>query len=417
MTRKRKAGPGQDPALKSAADMAKAAAKMAQAAAGGEPGEGELEGQLEELSEDAALAQTEFEAAANAVPGSAEALVFRRNRLNQWATLDTISPSQVTTSQFAEMYGGGSYKVLFRGPGSGKKRGLLVFRPGYRMIEVDESIPAKAPPRFRQPAAAAAAPNAPAPGGFDFGAEVMKTQMMLLQTMGAILAKAAAPDPLVAKLLEVQLAKKDRDPIADALRLRELVGGGNGSPLKERLEELELIQSLAGGSGGGGEGGSSPAGYLQLAEKGIELISGLMARSDPPAALPAPAASSSSSSGPEAPAPSSPPAPAAPGQPVAIDPLVQQVTRFIPTLIAKAEQDRDPDLWARNTVEEVPAGFHRRLLAFARQEGLLEQLGGQFPAVRTHAEWFGEYLERLVEALEFELEGKEAPAANGQTDG
>jgi hypothetical protein len=390
---KKRAG---DAGLRAVADAARALASTAKAA-GVDP-EREVDPDLAgDVDPGDMIAEEEIEAAVASIPGRAEAQVERRSREGRWVHLDTIHPDQVSTSQFAEMYGGGIYRVKFRGPGTGKMKGQMVWRPGFKLVEVDDTIPKKAPPKYRpEEKGPTAAP------GLDVATEMAKLSLTVMNAVGALMAKAMQPDPIQQEILRSLLNRKEPDSLDRALAIAKELRGGSSSSLKDRLEELELIESIAERRGGGRETGTTP---WDLAKQGLETVARM---------LPAPGAAPAA---PGAPQPSTPaPAPEAPPPvegTVPADPVLRMLGTYMPRLVEKAQQDRDPDTWAGVLLEEIPPGFYPRALEFARQPDLLEQLTAAYPATVPVREWFGE----LLEALKDRLEAATVRPADGQADG
>lgn len=378
-----------------AARAARAAARAATAAAKAEE---HSEADTEESSEEERLAQEEVEAALREIPDSAEAIVFRRSPAGKWLPLDTIAPDMVTATRFLEDYGGGEYKVIFRGPKKREDGRVVVEIKGTKLLQIDPMIPAKAPPRFREQPAAAGA-GAPA-------MEAAKLQMDLMgQTFAGVMAGIVGalkdlgkPDPMMLEIVKGALARpepKQKDPYETALELLKLQGAG-GNSLKDRLEEIALLREAFGDAGGDRSGSTG----WDVAREYLPVISQMVTqdRQDkaiaPARAVPTPAPASN----PDAPA--APPATESGPTVVGAEALL---SRWLPQLIQKANDNKSPETWARVAVEDMPAGYYRDVLTFLRQPGLLDGIAVRYPAVVPVRTWFEEFLEVMTEELEIQL--------------
>jgi hypothetical protein len=130
----------------------------------------------------------------------------------------------------------------------------------------------------------------------------------------------------------------------------------------------------------------------------------------PPAQLPGPAVVS-----PSAPVPSSPPAsqnggagsavPVSGTEPVGVVSLLPWLSAMLQQLIVRAGKNRDPELYAEVTLDNVPDGIDpKQLIPFLERVDWWQQLVGFAPAVMPYPSWFQEYRDALLTML------KEAPA-------
>lgn len=403
---KPKRGPGRpprNPVMAAAADIAKSAAAMARsvAQAGDESGSelGE-DAEQELLNSEDAIAE-----ALNSETTQAQALVFRKNPdTGRWDNLDEIGPLEVTAANFRDWYGGGTFKVLYRVPS--RHPGKMAFRKGTKVIDIDRSIPATPPPRFRGQAkngtAVAELGTKPAAGGvlgdLELFSGLMKVNLTMMQAVSVALANVGKPDPIVGEILKAALLKKDPAPAA-------------GPSLRDQLETMQLLDEMAERRGGGGERGPVPAGHGRTAwdvgHEAIEMFGKFIDRAGG-ALTPAPPVTRLASSAP-APVPDAPAAP-----PASVDPMDQMgmmLGKYLPRLLDKAAQDKDPYLWAGVLVEEIPPGFYGQMVTFLEQPGLIDELIRRAPPVAPHREWFADFLGAMVERLKDELAPDEdAPA-------
>jgi len=118
--------------------------------------------------------------------------------------------------------------------------------------------------------------------------------------------------------------------------------------------------------------------------------------------------------GPGSPPPGEGPRPNPPPQDDTSMTLRDALARWVPMLLAWADQRRDPALYANFVLDQLPPVWRDKLGDFLEEQGgsAITVLIGWFPGIATHRAWFSELLENL-NGLMFEEDGNADPGELG----
>lgn len=369
-----------------------------------------------------------------------ECLIYRRHRATgpKEAYIDSVPAEQITPEWIKDTYGGGTYRLQFKGP---DETGRRVYRRQVRLT-ITEELPPKMPSYGvgsggdgEEPLGVARSPqggglsNAMDATVIGFIRSMNEMQVMQMESLKAIVQRkdGDVPSvldklvpfvpllaPLVAALTQSML-RRDEGSEKVMEMAREIAGmiGKNQAPassIKEMAETLSVLRDLSGDFGGER---SDPAGAMlaQIAPAIVDAI----ARSNPAApdgatpagAVPRPAAVAS-------------------GQPAAqtgdrMGMLKIALTPYAKAVISMAKRGKDAELQGMAMADNVPEAMLGAARQFVAEEDSFSKLLAMFPEFLAHQEWveqwYGAFHDALLGIEDVEEEppqtGADAPAPEG----
>ncbi len=357
-----------------------------------------------------------------------ECLIYRRHRATgpKEAYIDSVPAEVVTPEWIKDTYGGGHYRLQFKGPDeSGRGR---VYRAQAR-ISITEEIPPKVPSYSDDGGAGgdgvevvrggdradplSSAMNSQVIG---FMRSMSELQVMQMESLKAIvkgreesgpgvLDKLVLLTPLLAPLVTALVSaissrgESTEKTMEIARQIGELVTKNQAptSNLKEMAETLTMLRELSGKFGGGE---SDPAGSMlaQIAPAVVEAITKANARESgtSPGATPRPA-------------------------PTAITPAAQTgdrmgmlkiaLTPYAKAVVSMARRGKDAELQGTAMADNVPETMLGAAQGFVAQDNAFEQLMAMFPEFAEHREWVAQWFVAFRATLLGE--GDEEPQPEG----
>lgn len=289
-----------------------------------------------------------------------------------WARCTVIPVGDFDADQIGALYGPGRYRVqVVDGRGKIVKHSELTF-----------AAPASSPAASAPPGAGASAPVAGDAAGAVSGSLIER--MLLIMLQGLVNQRGG----------DNQM--KPGDIIAAIRAGAEMSKGSGMSEAMEAIRTGAELNKIARGDDGGERGGG---GFFEnMGDRALGLVERLLTAPVPaapaPAAEPAPAAPGG--------LPLNPPgAGAAPRVSLMGDPMIMMARKFAPKLLAEAEADRDPQVWAAFVSERIPEAFLPALVRFCQSDpaeriALLAQLE---PRLRNYQAWIDAAAAAILEEL------------------
>jgi len=284
----------------------------------------------------------------------------------QWDYLDRMAANDFTLEAVKQQYGGGKYRATIFGVANRHLR----------------RVPFRIDPRFKPAALAAIVPGS---------SEVSRIENAIAALADVVTRAVTARAPAV-----------ERDPLDVALKIVEIMRGGNApvSPTSELVKTLregmdlgrEIGERTAGGNGGGD--GDSFASALKSVEPLIGAVADRL-RAEPPRrrALPA---------GPSEPAP----APAAHSEasvPMApVDsgpPWAAQVRPHLPHLVSLARINANPESWADAILDMLSDEVYGEFEIMSRRPDFADVVMGALPELAPVNEWARRLLAVMAERM------------------
>lgn len=348
--------------------------------------------------------------ALSAVPSTTMARLYRIDPgTGREGYLGSVDAKAFNVDFVRENYGGGDYRVEFRGPtGKGRVKGYK----GGDSFTIDKAIPRKYP---REPNAenGTAAPAMPSGSGM-MDQLVMTTFMTMLQNMAAqqrehstgmtaLMTKLAAPqerDPVITLLL-TKMLEKSADPIEQAARIAEInAKGAARGTTSEVLATIELVEKIK--ALGGGEGGGRDEHWVAAIAR--EFAPHLLGRSQqpepaPPAHQPPPPAPSGASPVPFTGPVQTPP----PNLPADLAPFAPH----LPFLLNAARGGMTPTLIADLLIESV--SDQEALAALLARPGLVPDILAAEPALIQYTQWLDAVRAEALQSLTGPDDDDESP--------
>ena len=341
--------------------------------------------------------------------------------------VDKVSATMISEEWLAKQYGGGEYRVQFRGPTKGGKVGYT----GQKRFSIDAKIPRRTP-RYQEPAVNP--PNESGGGLTPDGdmAMLLKSQIVdmvrssseqrrndaqmqaatlqmmmgmmqqssqMMQGMIAtmVTAKGESTD-LLTKLLPILAPKAGGDPLEMLIKLKALDG-----PKNNLSEMLEAIRQLKETSEMFGPQGSDDDGMMGMVKSLAPSVMGLLANANErananarppmrPMARPSPVGALA------APMPHETGELPATEEPEIVNPW-KQITPFVPMILEKAATDEDAGDYAYSVVGFVPLMMRGTLRELANRPEAVQELTANFPAFAQYPTWTEAFIAGIREAI------------------
>jgi len=318
--------------------------------------------------------------------------------------------ARFSNEQIATDFGAGTYRIRFKGPNK-------MYLKGGGTIDIAAPLAALGP--------AAAAPGG---GGVQDVLAIIKAEREKQGAQWMEWAKLLAP-LMAPKLLELLLGS--RGP--SLTELMAVISGAKDfhklppqQSMEQQLEQFAKVLALARDIGGEGKD-STGATWVDLVRDGINKVPELIAQVrggipmtgpllPPPSPIQTLQPSGPSASVPTAPlsatAPMSNGASSAPAEPPSMDVrALPWLKATLESLLVQAQNDRDPDLYAQVTLDNLPNYIAPAwLLETLDQAQWWERLLLVEPRVANYVGWFRAYHEMLCEMLKSALPGSKPPA-------
>lgn len=351
--------------------------------------------------------------------------------------VDKVSATMISEEWLAKQYGGGEYRVQFRGPTKGGKVGYT----GQKRFSIDAKIPRKTP-RYQE---ASANPPSESGGGLtpdgdmamllksqivdmvrssseqrrnDAQMQAATLQMMMtmmqqssqmMQGMIAtmVTAKGESTD-LLTKLLPILAPKAVGDPLEMLIKLKALDG-----PKNNLSEMLEAIRQLKETSEMFGPQSSDDDGMMGMVKSLAPSVMGLLAnaneRANANARPPMRSMMQPNPTGVLAPPMPATGDPTSTEEPEIVNPW-KQITPFVPMILEKAATDEDAGDYAYSVVGFVPLMMRGTLRELANRPEAVQELTANFPAFAQYPTWTEAFIVGIREAIN-------PPAPMGDNEG